>query len=70
MWVPQDFLDTIRAVQAHDKTAALVAEMRQAADMLERISQLYHSDYHPPARHQQWSADGLRSEALYLERNP
>lgn len=70
IWVPQDYLDAVAAVQAHDKHAALVAEMRAAAELLERISQHYNTDYHPPARHQKWSADGLRSEATYLELNP
>jgi Na+/phosphate symporter len=55
------------STEVQDKHAQLVADMRQAADALERISELYverYADFH------KWSAKSLRAEADYLERHP
>jgi len=46
----------------------LHAEMRVAAELLERIGSFYCHDYNPDAEHQSWSAQGLRAEADYLEK--
>jgi hypothetical protein len=43
----------------------LTDEMRQAADILEKVSRLY--DWKDPARGE-WSARQLRREADYLDR--
>ena len=43
----------------------LTDEMRQAADILEKVSRLY--DWKDPARGE-WSARQLRCEADYLDR--
>ena len=45
--------------------AKLTDEMRQAADILEKVSRLY--DWKDPARGE-WSARQLRREADYLDR--
>ena len=48
-----------------DSHMTLTDEMRQAADILEKVSRLY--DWKDPARGE-WSARQLRREADYLDR--
>lgn len=60
----------IGEAQAQDKHAALVARMRATAIELEEISKLYNTPHHANATFQKWSADDLRYEADYLEKNP
>lgn len=46
------------------KDAELIAEMRSAADFLEKLNDLYEGLQY------KWSPESLRYEADYLERHP
>lgn len=72
VWTPNDYANTIMAVQQHNRMAALIANMRMNASALEATRRLWieasdGADYN-------WSftcekaAQWLRYEADYLER--
>jgi hypothetical protein len=65
VWSPDDSKQTAQdALNEADRLAAIAADMRAAAEILDRLNREY--EYHPDFG--AWSPDGLRKEAVYLDR--
>jgi hypothetical protein len=65
VWSPVDFDQTAQAaISEADRLNAITADMRAAAEILDRLNREY--EYHPDFG--AWSPDGLRKEAVYLDR--
>jgi hypothetical protein len=65
VWSPDDSKQTAQdALNEANRLAAIAADMRAAAEILERLNREY--EYHPDFG--AWSPDGLRKEAVYLDR--